>query len=312
MLFLFASAYATAVPIMGAYPCQRLNWAWRNVWNTCSILNTVPNTAAGGANPSFFVQGSTGNFQLDQNGQFLPVAAAGGGNGPVLCSTSPNTGTNQARNRCRRMMDVYGNLVWLCSLGPAKTAAGPNTGTPDYLPQVAHGPHATNAKNLGYQAAVCLTGNGINYMAPGNTCPGLSGWFNVVWNACSFTNAPSVATVPGAPAGLPGLFNVLAITPQNSPNGLPAGSPTYQMNTPAFLCGSVTTPTSTTGPIAYAGKGTWFRTTRCRKALDAFGRAGARCGPSSLAPSLQQIQVPFDQLHFLAINMAGMTPYCNS
>jgi len=311
MLFLFAAASATAVPILGAYPCQRLNWAWRNVWNTCSILSSVPASGAGGSNAAFFVQ-TTGalNYVLDTNGQYVPVNGAGNGFGPTLCANSPLTGTNMARNRCRRMMDVYGNLVFMCSLGPAKNGAGPNTGTPDYTPQSGHAPHTTNAKNLGYQAAVCMTGNGINYPAPGNTCPGLSGWFNVVWNACSFTNAPSVITIPGAPGGLPGLFNVLAIAPSTAT--LPAGTPNYQMNTPNYLCGASGAPTSTTGPANYAGKGTWFRTTRCRKALDAFGRAGARCGPSALAAPVQQIQVPFDQLHYLAINMAGQTPWCNS
>jgi len=337
---LFVALASSTVAVTGMYPCQRLNWAWRNVWVTCSINNLVPATTSLGGNAAFFTQSSTvangPAFQVDNNGNFVPfTSTASQGNGPYLCTSTLSSGANIARNRCRRMLDTYGNLVNLCTMGPVKVGGiTANGGTPDFLPATGHIPHTTNAGRLNFQMSYCTAGGGLLAPAPGNTCPGLSGWFNVVWNACQFTAGTTFST-PNAPAGLPNLFAPIfstgltaGITPSTA--SLPAGAPTYQMSTPGYLCGTSTTPsvgstqaTPSTGAPATSssfmgGKGMWFRTTRCRKALDAFGRAGARCAPSSPTLVPPQVQItngvwtPYDQLHFLAVNMASQTPFCNS
>jgi len=313
MLFSLVATVLAVTPVIPTWPCQRLNWAWRNVWVTCSVNAFTPVSATPvGSIPAFFqavhtapLSSSPGWPMLDGNGVFTPT-----GFGPNLCAFSPNTGANAARNRCRRMLDTYGQLLGLCQMGPAKSMAGPNQGSPDWGPQNGHVPHTSNIKMLTQVSQICLYGSGATFPIPSNTCPGLAGWFNVVWNACQFSNAPGVTTTALAPGGIPSYLTP-AVQAGFGPN-----SPAYQLVTPGYLCGSVAAPGTAVSPSIWNIKGTTFRSSRCRKSLDAFGRAGIRCVappqvPVGVAPNAQVV-VPSDSLHFLALNLASQSPFCNS
>jgi len=301
---LFYATTALAAIALG-WPCQRLNWAWRNVWVTCSINAYTPgstpsfnhgavaalgatdfDTAPSGANanvgflynPTFigaslFGQSAAG-FMLDANGLFAP----GGTAAPNVCIYAQNTGGgNFMRNRCRRMLDVYGNLVAQCATPSPRYLT--NGITPDFVPAAGHAPHAANAAKLQLASQSCIT-PGTPANVPTNTCPGLMGWFTVVWNACQFTNAPSVST-----ASLPGVMSI--------PDYVPNQAATTTLVSPGYLCGAVSAPVA---PNAFtAGPGVWnqkggpagFRGSRCRKSLDQFGRTAARCTPG-VSPSITQ------------------------
>jgi len=277
------------------WPCQRLNWAWRNVWTTCGINAFVPGTTTPSGSGFFQVTTGTtagnGGFQLDTTGVFQPVV-----NGPQLCVTGPNTGGTMMRNRCRRMLDVYGNLVFLCKT-PAKSGAGPNTGTPDWAPNAGHQPHATNALNLAFVAQDCLTPN-TQYPTPTTTCPGLMGWFTVVWNACSFTNGPSAAN-QATGGGIPNY-----LTPSSTP------TTSLVFAAPYLLCGQSTIPTTPTNlapnnwpalaPGQWNAKGVTFRTTRCRRALDQFGRTANRCATVPQGGTQDPLRAGREPRHHLA------------
>jgi len=198
------------------------------------------------------------------------------------------------RNRCRRMLDVYGNLVKLCGT-PAKTPmAGPNTLTPDYEPQTGHQPHVVNVQQLAFMAQSCIT-PGAQYPTPLGTCPGLAGWFTVVWNACMFTAAPGVST---SSTGVPNIPAYLTNT----------AAPTFQLATPLYLCGSTpnTAPVAAT-PAAWNTKGLVFRGSRCRKALDQFGRTASRCSPTNTPNGMGMNDVT----RFLAQNLGTQSPFCS-
>jgi len=195
------------------------------------------------------------------------------------------------RNRCRRMLDVYGSLVRLCKLTPVVSGANPNAVNPDHAPGSHHVPHDSNVQGLAYGAQQCLT-PGTSYPTPTNTCPGLMGWFTVVWNACMFTSAPGVGSA-GLSAGVPHIPVYF-----NQPS---AGTPNFQLGVPNYLCG--TSNAQATGPGVWNTKGTAFRSSRCRRALDQFGRVGRLCSPP-------QNQGTGDNLRWLAINFGMQSPYC--
>jgi hypothetical protein len=300
MLFVVSSVLAV---ITLGWPCQRLNWAWRNVWVTCSINAYVPGVVAPSAGTTGFLATNaplgTQAFALDTNGQFQPGVINGNADsgGPLICATSPNTGGSFMRNRCRRMLDVYGNLVKLCG-SPVKTPTlGPNTLTPDYEPQTGHAPHVVNVQNLAFMAQSCIT-PGALYPTPTGTCPGLAGWFTVVWNACMFTAAPGVSTSPSGVPNVPGYLSSSA-------------APTFSLSTPVYLCGG-TTPGSLTpiasAPGAWNNRGVLFRSSRCRKALDQFGRTASRCSPSN-TPNGMGVN---DVTRFLAQNLGTISPICSN
>jgi len=278
MWFTFAAVQAA---IVLGWPCQRLNWAWRNVWVTCSIVAYVPVAATpAGSLQNGFTYAEAHNepaahaavstpwytpvSQLDgvtNKGVWTPSTSSS----PKLCQTAPNTGGTFARNRCRRMLDVYGNLVKLCQT-PSKSGAVTNTLSPDFAPSSGHHPHALNVQQLTFFSQWCLT-PGPQYPTPTSVCPGLAGWWTVVWNACGFTNAPGVTTAPNGPLYIPNYFT----------NWWSAG---VSFNTPQAICGPLGTPLSgATSWVPRTGTGVsnTFRTTRCRKALDQFGRTASRC-----------------------------------
>jgi len=269
------------------WPCMRLNWAWRNVWVTCSLHAVTPVNAGGAGSLPLGWMSSTAippgaGFQLGTTGAFTPSIPGA----PTICNTAPNTGGSLLRNRCRRMLDVYGSLVRLCKLTPSVTGAQTGAG-PDFAPGAHHVPHSDNVVGLAYGAQQCLT-PGTSFPSPVNTCPGLLGWFTVVWNACAFTNAAGVGAVniPNIPAQ----FDAPSVV-----------APSYQLATPSKLCGTAVGATSAT---VWNVKGTAFKTSRCRRALDQFGRAGRLCTPvtNSLGST--------DQLRWLAVNFGLQSPYC--
>jgi len=301
---------------MTYWPCSRLNQAWRSVWVTCSIsaygAPISGGAAALGSIPLGYYAGPVAPFtpylglsQLDApSGTYVPgTGGAGDVNAPNLCGNSPTTGGNFARNRCRRALDTYGNLVKLCqhetllaTFGAATTAGN---GPPDFAPAAGHQPHAQNVMQLAIQAQYCLTG-GVP-LTPSGTCPGLNGWFTVVFNACNFKMAP----------GVPQSSPLNAISPY-TPNyfntawgSLPSGaSTTVQFTTPAFFCG-----TATTGPGEWNPSGPTFRGSKCRKALDIFGRTAYKCTPGGSAPGTPGLGQN-DWTKYLAPAFTSFTPGC--
>jgi hypothetical protein len=297
IMLLFTTTALSAVVI--GWPCQRLNWAWRNVWSTCSINAYVPWDTTGHVTtaqvPNHFlftssapnlVGASTTDHMIVPSGVFTPKSSAGAGPAS-LCTTAPATGTGftaHLRNRCRRAIDAYGTLVKQCvTLNPAVAA---NTLTPreGHAPAALHVPHVDNVKGLTLNAFYCLKPTG--YYAtpqtmtntPANTCPGLLGWFTVVFNACGFTNAPGLHPNQH-PNGINsiGPYTAHYVTPNGlTPNVLTGAAPA----TPAvgwFCTTGIPTAVNTGVPGSWNNKGTIFKTSRCRKALDQFGRTASRC-----------------------------------
>jgi len=202
------------------------------------------------------------------------------------------------------MLDVYGNLYFLCKTPVFATHWAPNSLTPDWAPTGGDVPHGNNVAQLSFIAQSCVT-PGTSYPVPQNTCPGLMGWFTVVWNACNLALAPGVPSPNGntpTMGGTPGY---------NSPN-VPAyltpsiNNPSFNLGTPAYLCGSIPQATGSYTmftPGLWNPKGVSFRTTRCRRALDQFGRAADRCKTTTLPGNT-------DPLRYLASNLGNESPYC--
>jgi hypothetical protein len=182
------------------------------------------------------------------------------------------------------MLDVYGNLVKLCAT-PYMSKAQPNALTPDWAPQAGHQPHANNAATLAFMGQACLT-PGTSYPIPANTCPGLAGWFTVVWNACQFTNAPGVAA------------NVA-----NIPNYFTPTAGNYLLTAPSYLCGNA--PQNAAAPNQWYQRGPGFKGTKCRRALDQFARAASRCAPTG------SLAAPGDTLRYLAAGLGAQAPICS-
>jgi len=354
MLVFVTAAHAAATNTVG-WPCQRLNWAWRNVWSTCSINSfaPAPTTTVDVGNVGYRVQPGIpfATTALHNSGWYSPATFSG--NPAAFCLAAPATGsglTANLRNRCRRAIDAYGNLVKSCvsppALGPNYPAKPPNTipqFTPDVNPAANHAPHVTNVRELSLTASTCLLPTGshspTDLATPSTTCPRLLGWFTVVYNACGFTNAPGLTgATPGTVPLVPGNFPAFVpIAPNSGTNGVGAATNTGLvgagtigtavfgsglLTTPGragFFCGPLTnggtstvipnTPSawndapvnSATPPIGQAS--TVFRTSRCRKALDQFGRTATRCHLSTSSSPAGPAQAGgySDPLRFLAV-----------
>jgi hypothetical protein len=298
-MFIFV-ATALAGTIIG-WPCQRLNWGWRNVWSTCSINSYAPASGAEvAANiPTGFRVSNVAqpNSLIAATGIFTPSTVSSGAQPALLCSYAPNTGSGTTavlRNRCRRAIDAYGALVKACAAPNAIAGnRGPvtNLAAPDYAPQTGHQPHVSNVQGLTHNAQFCTLPSYATAVSspallstPSNTCPGLLGWFTVVYNVCGFTNAPGLG--PNG-ASSPVVATAQAFQPYSAaylgtvgtagtvvtPNVVPAGVYNAGTSVGVFCSAAAVSPNSwNTG----AGTAT-FRTSRCRKALDQFGRTANRC-----------------------------------
>lgn len=338
-MFLFAATALAGVVI--GWPCQRLNWGWRNVWTTCSINGFAPSSTA--ETPANIPTGfRTSNVvsplsYLGANGVFAPSGTPNVGVPAFLCQQAALTGagtTANLRNRCRRAVDAYGALVRQCIATPAQVAPGlrgPNALTPlgpafgfDSMPTVNTVPHVSNSQGLAFATQFCATGAPFapaNLQSPSATCPGLLGWFTVVYNTCGFTNAPALAPVnnqvpnqsPNTYAYFPlqgGVSSVLF-----SHTGVAVGA----LNAGVFCAPQV--PSATGTPAAWNNAGPIFRTSRCRKALDQFGRTAGRCHASSASTPAGPAQAGgfSDPLRLLAIGtpvgspngLTQLVPYCN-
>jgi len=324
MLFV-ASALATAVPQQGGWPCSRMNWAWRNVYITCGINQYAPGSGvvAGSAGAYFAgtlnapvtsTQGTPlGLFSLGAStsaaSAYVFQPAMSGPNdagGPNLCATGPSTGGQLYRDRCRRMMDIYGNLVWLCA-NPSKSHASPSaTIGPDYTPAAFQAPHGTNAANLKAAVAWCITPIANNFPTPTNVCPGLAGWWNVVWNACSIYDSTRNGVAPNGPVGIP---NFVLHGTGGAAVGIVPNDATLVVQ-PLTLCGAAATPSAANWNV-HGPAGNF--NTRCRRAIDQFGRSSSRCNSgAALGTPVTPTVGSADPLHFLAANLGSYQPNCNA
>lgn len=354
MLLLTATALAGAPNLQG-WPCSRMNWAWRNVWSTCSINSYVPtNAAAEDFPPAHWrkaplratggVAGDTvgpTNF-LDATGIVSPAVAGSTAAAVPQMFCDALTNTNQVttgmaphsqsfsllRNRCRRAIDAYGGIVRTCSAAPNANLVG-NRGPgatvfPDFAPAPAHVPHVNNVKLLSLHSQHCFVNSNptVLHRSPAATCPGLLGWFTVVWTACSIgTFGPNIVASPtAAQAGLgthiPGIIPLGDVVNAGfGLNGMVVG-PNSATAPEFFFCSPVA---GVATPAKWNERGAAFRTSRCRRALDQFGRTANRCGGSDFA-----VQGPVagssDPLRFLFTGkdaasaprgLARLAPLCN-
>jgi len=358
------------VIITQGWPCQRLNWAWRIVWTTCSINTFVPvSTPETPANIPWGYRtvgpqsGLGYSFNptnsLPQLGVIQPATVQVNIGGPwvgtffesdstptpsILCQNAPNTGSGVSatvRNRCRRAMDSYGGLVKQCSL-PASLAPmrGPNNlSPPDWQPDVTTVPHVANMQALTLNARFCVLpyqtvgalpnvmgGTGGPQAGPAYNCPGLLGWFNVVLNACGFTNNPNLNwpnlntqplgwTGPGAAsANFPNIFPVQGSAVGSGFSTIP------QLVQPGSGATNVVGNQIGSAPnVGFCGtagagfniNGVTFRTGRCRKALDQFGRTAGRCNASPMGTGTGPAQAGgySDPLRLWAI---GHSPFASA
>jgi hypothetical protein len=287
---MFVIAVALAANNIG-WPCQRLNWGWRNVWSTCSInagapLGTVEAPAAL-ANHFRTTNVPNDKIVLNAAGVFTPSVDVV----PThLCLNAPNTGSGQAanmRNRCRRAIDAYAMLVATCAKATGTTVRGPftpsvpgGTVSPDYFPSNGHGPHVLNVGGLVNNVKFCSLPFGTvgalpNLATPATTCPGLLGWFTVVFNACGYTNIAALApaaTPTQVKDTLPVYFLPAAGAISAHPN-LFAGTAAAPNTWTSAFC----TPNAGGTAASWNERGAPFRSSRCRKALDQFGRTATRC-----------------------------------
>jgi hypothetical protein len=318
-MFVFVAA-ALAGNLIG-WPCQRLNWGWRNVWSTCSINSYAPFSAnePPAQIPTGFRQTLNVNVPsvtLHQGGWYLPTATAVP---TLLCTNAAATGsgsTMNLRNRCRRAVDAYGALVKACQLPPLTAGnrgpSGPNSISPDYAPNAGHQPHVSNVAGLTVNAQFCTMPTGArtpnDLATPSTTCPGLLGWFTVVFNACGFANAPGMAPAfSTTPIGAPWTANYFPVGSYATPNVLLATT-TGPLNGAGYFCTAPNGqgPSGTVGPSAWNLVGSSFRTSRCRKALDQFGRTAQRCHQSAATLSgPAQAGGYSDPLRFLAVGAAS-------
>jgi len=339
------------------WPCSRMNWAWRNVWSTCSINSYAPSTIADGG-PAWGLglrlTGTNGAptypYQmLNTAGVFGPTTGAtgqttlAGTNGPMFfCNNMMATGatgvpaTSILRNRCRRAIDAYGALVLNCNTPRSAGLTSASGGTPDYVPNTGHAPHYQNVAGLTSAAQFCylnvagVTQVGMpNLRTPSNTCPGLLGWFTVVFNSCGFTNIPALAPNQNgnfdADMALPlgGVVTPWVLSSSTTVGSSVIGSATlnptmggYFCNTPVgtgthYNAAPVINPVSWNdmryiggSAVPYAST---FRTSRCRKALDQFGRQAMRCHTSTAAMPAGPAQAGgySDVLRYLAVGAVG-------
>jgi len=182
----------------------------------------------------------------------------------------------------------------------------------------------SNVQGLTHNAQFCTNpvyGNALAapsvLATPSNTCPGLLGWFTVVYNVCGFTNAPGLRD-----AASPNIVTAVAAQPYVNtyvgPIGntvtasvLPAGAITPGVRV-GYFCTSAA-PNAATTPDSWnngAGPGLTgaggFKSSRCRKALDQFGRTATRCHTSTVAGAAGPAQAGgySDPLRVLATGIA--------
>jgi hypothetical protein len=318
MFFLVATALAGGVQI--GFPCQRLNWGWRNVWSTCSINSFVPvaaTAALDAVTPNGFQRSSatplTPLTNLLPTGVYTPIGSGASTTVPQnLCSAATLTGTGNSaglRNRCRRALDAYGALVVQCKSPTENALTASGLATPDFVPANGHLPHVANVQGLTWNAQMCLMPAGAytpaNLNSPSNTCPGLLGWFTVVYSACRFTQAPGLANAPSVPGNLANYFPLNSVS---TAGVIPANYPVSPQNRAGFFCGTGNAPQSWND-----ASGTAFRTSRCRKALDQFGRTANRCATSA-APFSGPAQAGgyTDPLRLLAVGTGNAPSGINS
>jgi hypothetical protein len=323
MFFLVATALAGGVQI--GFPCQRLNWGWRNVWSTCSINSFVPvaaTAALDAVTPNGFQRSSatplTPLTNLLPTGVYTPIGSGASTTVPQnLCSAATLTGTGNSaglRNRCRRALDAYGALVVQCKSPTENALTASGLATPDFVPANGHLPHVANVQGLTWNAQMCLMPAGAytpaNLNSPSNTCPGLLGWFTVVYSACKFSYANGLANGPSVPGNLATYFP-LGNVAQASAAGLGFVNPVSPANRAGYFCTTRTgSPVGNGAPDVWNdATGTAFRTSRCRKALDQFGRTAQRCATSTSSLSgPSQAGGYSDPLRFLAVGTAGNSP----
>lgn len=295
MFLLVASALAgTQNNGLLGWPCQRLNWAWRNVWSTCSIHSFAPLSGAGVETPTtiasgfrFYTGTATPVNTLNAGGWYQPSGTAA--IPAFFCTNAAMTGsgaTNALRNRCRRAVDAYGSLVRQCQAqGTLAGNRGPvqnnNWLGPDWAPAAGHQPHVSNVQGLTAASQFCTLPTGTTatpaaLSTPANTCPGLLGWFTVVYNACGFTNVPALS--PNGQSFAPNAAAIHTYFPYGGTATTLVTGATAAPWSVGFFCKN-----AATAPDAWNPVGATFRTSRCRKALDQFGRTAQRCH-ASVAP----------------------------
>lgn len=147
---------------------------------------------------------------------------------------------------------------------------------------------------------------------PANSCPGLIGWYHVVWNACKFTSAVPAPDIQPKfyPAAAPSGYSAEELM---APAGLDAAQvPNNIYNVvPKYFC---TTGVTTGIPSSYNPKGPAFRTTTCRRAIDQFGRSAQRCQATNIGawPSAAGTLVQSKALIYLANQFNTDAPWCSS
>jgi hypothetical protein len=303
MLFsLFAAANAGSY-VITTFPCQRLGWAWRNVWVTCSIDTRVPGTMAipsstnaydaaapninEGLNfignaaytvPNIDIDIPSGNYYMVP-GFSLNTAAQ---KNARFCTAvgSPTNPVIGVRTACRRAIDLYGSLLELCrnplrsglrtpvvgnAQAPSNTGGAIFVGTQNQwqyaIPGTTMAPHASNVAALNSLQQLCANTAPVS---PSTSCPGLVGWFTVVYQACNFNNVkggtlkPPGANTPEYQTTVAGAWKLVGTG--------------YELNPLGSLCD--TTAASST---AWNPSGPGFRGTACRRAIDQFTRTANRC-----------------------------------
>jgi hypothetical protein len=328
MLFSLLTTAIAANSVITTYPCQRLGWAWRNVWVTCGIDARIPGnvvipTAASpintdspnynegfnfqGSNPYIGSQGELGDLALSQtptdlNAALAPAVSGGifghAGHAPhqfgyratILNGAAGNdlarltafcqsvgavpTGVTGVRTACRRSIDLYGSLLELCrnpvrartplagSVNPSGGGGRLFAGTKNIwqyaTPDATHTPHASNVNVLTFAAQMCVT-PGQAPLGPQNSCPGLTGWWTVAYQACNVAGQFSTAGWVLTPQRQP------AVTGKLNPGWTDFASLTEFCDNTA------------TGTDKWMPSGPTFHRSACRRALDQFTRTAARC-----------------------------------
>jgi hypothetical protein len=341
LLSLLLGASAGASYVITTYPCQRLGWAWRNVWVTCSIDSRVPGTLAIPKTGDTSIEASSPNFNegfnyrggLAYDAPSLDLEVVG--TAPTLYSISQTAGTLLGntgkwsafctrighpgssqlgvRTACRRAIDLYGSLLELCRNPvrakitlPANGVAGaPVAGRLDIGTKNSWHyaiPHAGIAPH--HTNAVTLNWLQTQCIAP-NTVP------LVPYNSC------------------PGLVGWFTVTYQACNfNNVVANAAAWQKgNTPQYTADAVPTTVAanfekltnpnylcTTGAVganSWNPSGPAFRSSACRRALDQFTRTATRCNAVN-SPSMADWFVPNHKaLTKLGIDLAVVSPNCN-
>lgn len=328
MLFsLFIAANAAASQVVTTFPCQRLGWAWRNVWVTCAIDARVPGNydmptqsvqtanLAPNLNEGFHSWGKSdfhaptldvdavGTVPADYATKVGAVATVTGLviQSPTLFSVDSAVYKNTfkmpnlcvkfgapgapagtligVRTACRRAVDLYGSLLELCrnptrariplaadGVAPSGSAGNPiffgtNRDWTKATPAATMSPHAGNVFILNFLQQQCVTPQQLP-LGPANSCPGLTGWWSVTFQACNFANEFATNNI---------------LTPQKMANvqaKLVGNWENLATTNAAELC---TSGTATVDGTNWVPRGPTFHRSACRRAIDQFTRAAHRC-----------------------------------